>query len=103
VHQLRRPGMVELDRHGHGRVPGDREGRQGDRLEPAVVANRVLADLEDTGASARSAPATMACPCSSWTTLKAPDTATVARCRREDVSGRGQGHAAPPRGSGGRA
>src|SRR5512132_1868300 len=47
VHQLRRPGMVEVDGHGGGRVPGEREGRQGDRLEPAVVADRVLADLED--------------------------------------------------------
>jgi hypothetical protein len=47
VHQLRRLGVVEVDGHGHGRAPGDGEGRQGNRLEPAVVPDRVLADLED--------------------------------------------------------
>jgi hypothetical protein len=47
VHQLRRLGMVEVDRHGNGRPTSDGQGRQGHRLKPAVVPHRVLADLQD--------------------------------------------------------
>ena len=79
--------MVELDGHGHGRLPGDRQGGQGDRLEPAVVANRVLADLEDHRGVGPFGTGHDGLPVLELDHVEGADTATVARRRREDVSG----------------
>ena len=103
LHQLRRLGVVEVDRHGHSRAPGDGKGRQGHRLEPAVVPDRVLADLEDHRGAGLGGTGHDGLPVLELDHVEGADAATVARRGRHDVSGRGQGHGAPPRGSGGRA
>jgi hypothetical protein len=87
AHQLRRLGMVEVDRHGHGRAPGDGKRRQGHRLEPAVVPDRVLADLEDHRGVGLGRTGHDGLPVLELDHIEGADTATVARCRRHDVSG----------------
>src|SRR5215218_6612154 len=80
VHQFRRLGMIEVDRNRYGRAPSDGEGREGHRLETAVVTHRVLADLQNHRGPGSGGAGHDGFGALELDHVEGADTATVARC-----------------------